>query len=75
MQMLRRAGFSSDMDFQNRSLKAQFKTANNTGAKYVCVIGDEELQSKTVTIKDMESGKQETRTMEETLEFLEKVLA
>lgn len=75
MQKLRRAGFSSDMDFQNRSLKAQFKTANNTGAKYVCVIGDEELQSKTVTIKDMESGKQQTRTMEETLEFLEKVLA
>lgn len=72
MQKLRNAGISSDMDFLNRSLKAQFKTANTSGVRYVCVIGEEELRSGKVTLKDMETGEQQPLTMNEGLEYLER---
>jgi histidyl-tRNA synthetase len=72
MQKLRNAGISSDMDFLNRSLKAQFKTANTSGVRYVCVIGEEELRSGKVTLKDMGTGEQQTLTMNEGLEYLER---
>jgi histidyl-tRNA synthetase len=72
MHKLRNAGISSDMDFLNRSLKAQFKTANTSGVRYVCVIGEDELRSGKVTLKDMETGEQQTLTMNEGLEYLER---
>lgn len=72
MQKLRNAGISSDMDFLNRSLKAQFKTANTSGVRYVCVIGEDELRSGKVTLKDMGTGEQQTLTMNEGLEYLER---
>ncbi len=72
MHKLRNAGISSDMDFLNRSLKAQFKTANTSGVRYVCVIGEDELRSGKVTLKDMGTGEQQTLTMNEGLEYLER---
>lgn len=74
MQRFRRSGIPADMDFQGRNLKAQFKTANTMGAEYVCVIGEEELGSQTVTLKDMESGKQQTLSLEKGIELLKRAL-
>jgi histidyl-tRNA synthetase len=60
------------MDYQDRSLKAQFKAANNMGAEYVCVIGEDELKSGKVTLKNMNSGDQQTLTLEEGLDILKR---
>jgi len=57
---LRAGGLSADMDFMGRSMKAQMKAASQAGAKFVCIIGGEEIASGTVTIKDMGTGAQET---------------
>jgi len=57
---LRAGGLSADMDFMGRSMKAQMKTASQAGAKFACIIGDDEIAAGTVTIKDMETGTQET---------------
>lgn len=60
VQQLRRAGIRADMDHCGRSLKAQFKYANKTGAPFTAVIGDEEAANGTVKIKRMADGEEKT---------------
>ncbi len=60
VQQLRRAGIKADMDHCGRSLKAQFKYANKTGAPLTAVIGDEEAANGTVKIKRMADGAENT---------------
>ena len=50
---LRLAGLRADMDHCARSLKAQFKYANKTGAPVSATIGDEEAASGTVKLRNM----------------------
>lgn len=53
---LRTAGLSAETDLMNRSLKAQMKYADKIGAKYVVVVGDDELTAGEVTVKNMADG-------------------
>ena len=48
-----------EMDYLNRSVKAQMKYANKIGAKFVIVIGDDEIAKNEVKIKNMETGNEE----------------
>ncbi|MBU0687213.1 MAG: histidine--tRNA ligase [Candidatus Margulisbacteria bacterium] len=54
----RAEGKTAEMDFQNKSFKAQMKAADKSGAKFAVIIGEEELRQKAVTVKDMKSGDQ-----------------
>jgi histidyl-tRNA synthetase len=56
---LRKAGLAAEMDFLNRSLKAQLKFADKKGIRYVVLLGEAELQAGQATVKDMQSGVQE----------------
>jgi histidyl-tRNA synthetase len=56
---LRHAGVSCDMDFMERSLKAQMKQANKYPASFVAIIGEEEAAQNKVTLKNMKTGEQE----------------
>ena len=60
VQQLRRAGIRADLDHCGRSLKAQFKYANKTGAPVTAVIGDEEAANGTVKLKRMSDGEEKT---------------
>jgi len=55
-QELRAAAKSVEIAFGDRSLKAAMKAADKSGARYVIVIGEEELNSKSVELKNMNSG-------------------
>lgn len=55
---LRSAGISCDTDFENKSLKGAMRKANDLGAKFVLIIGEDELKKGAVTFKDMVSGEQ-----------------
>ena len=55
---LRRAGVATDLGFDGRSVKAQFKVADRSGARWAIVLGREELEAGTVTLKDLASGEQ-----------------
>jgi histidyl-tRNA synthetase len=57
---LRSRGVSADLDFMGRSMKAQMKTASQAGARFVCILGEDEISSGAVTVKDMSGGTQET---------------
>lgn len=56
---LRQAGFTADMDYMSRSLKAQMKYANKYPARFVLIIGDDEAAQGKVMLKNMQSGEQE----------------
>ena len=64
VQRMRREGIRADMDHCGRSLKAQFKFANKTGAPLTAVIGDEEAASGNVKIKNMATGEEATVPVE-----------
>ena len=51
-QNLRLNGFSVDMDYMNRNLKGNFKQADRLNSKFVVIIGEEEVSSKVLTIKN-----------------------
>ena len=55
---LRLKGISAEIDHMNRSVKAQFKYADKLGAAFVAVIGENELLSGEVNIKNMNDGTQ-----------------
>jgi histidyl-tRNA synthetase len=59
MTLLRQQGLVCDMDFAGRSLKAQMKQANKRAARYVAIIGEDEVKSGQVLLKDMHSGEQQ----------------
>lgn len=53
---LRAKGVSAETDLMGRSLKAQMKYADKTGARFSVVLGEDEILRGTVTVKDMAGG-------------------
>jgi len=60
MHMLRSLGVRVMMDHEGRSMKNQMKQANKQQAGYVLILGENELESREVALKDMNSGEQES---------------
>lgn len=58
LRQMRHSGLACDMDMMNRSLKAQLKRANKYPARFVIIIGDEEVDQGKVMVKNMDSGEQ-----------------
>lgn len=55
---LREAGIYSDINFGNRGLKGAMKAADRLGARFVAVIGDDELNAGIVKVKEMSTGRE-----------------
>lgn len=55
---LRRAGIAAEADYTSRSLKAQMRQADRLGARFVCVLGDDEVAQSVVAVKPMGGGEQ-----------------
>lgn len=53
---LRSRGIPAETDYLGRSIKAQLREANRQQAEYVIVVGEQELQTKTVSLKEMKTG-------------------
>jgi len=56
--MLRRDGISADMDFNSRSVKAQFREANRKNARIVIVVSKDDYDRGELTLKNMTTGEQ-----------------
>jgi len=56
---LRSCGIAADTDYENRSLKAAMRLANDLQSKLVLILGDNELEKNIVILKDMGNGQQE----------------
>jgi histidyl-tRNA synthetase len=55
---LRKEGILCDTDYEGKSLKSAMRKANDLGAGFVLLIGEDELKKNAVTLKDMASGEQ-----------------
>ena len=53
---LRDAGLSADRAYEGRSMKAQMKAANRSGAAFAVIIGHDEAASETATVRDLRGG-------------------
>jgi histidyl-tRNA synthetase len=56
------------IDLMGRNFKSQLSYANAIGVDYVVIIGEREVETGKVTLKDMESGKQVLLTVDEVIQ-------
>lgn len=56
---LRAAGLTAEKDYQSRKMKGQMKSADRMKARYVAILGDDELAKGVISLKNMANGEQE----------------
>ena len=71
---LRNLGLRVTSDTLRRSLKSQMRDANKLKSKYIIIIGEEELESETFIVKDLDKGNQKTLSKSEVIELLKNVI-
>ena len=54
---LRKAGVATDFSYDGRSLKAQMKLADRSGAKFAIIIGEEEIDQDSVSLVELRKSK------------------
>ncbi|TXB65343.1 histidine--tRNA ligase [Vicingus serpentipes] len=62
---LRDAGVNAEIYPEAAKMKKQMTFANNKNIKYVVMVGSDEMEAGKLTVKNMESGEQESLTIEE----------
>ncbi len=60
---LRNDGFKVQTDIVGRGLKAQMKFADKIGAAFTLVLGDSELETNEIKLKNMQSGEEITASL------------
>ncbi|UCF84304.1 MAG: histidine--tRNA ligase [Desulfobacteraceae bacterium] len=71
---LRRTGIWAEMEYGSKGLKAQMKRSGRLGARNVLIVGDDELNSGTGILRDMETKVQEEVGLENIVNELKKIL-
>lgn len=69
-QTLRKENIITDIDLKGKKLKKNLSYANNHNFNKVLLIGKQEVENNTVTVKDMASGEQVTIPQEELVETI-----
>lgn len=67
---LRRAELRVEMDYGEKSFKAQLKAANRLGAAYAVIIGEQEIAAGQAAVKHMESGEQALLPLSQVKQYL-----
>jgi histidyl-tRNA synthetase len=72
---LRRAGLAADRAFDGRSMKAQMKAADRSGARVAIIVGAQEAESDAATVRDLRSDvPQETVPRDKLVDHVNKIL-
>ena len=67
---LRSARLSADRDFMGRAPKSQFKAADRSGARFVAILGENELASGKISVKNMATSEQVEVPLEELVQYI-----
>lgn len=70
-QNLRMSGFTVDIDYMNRKIAGNFKQADRYNAKYVIIIGEQEVSSNILTIKNNTTKEEFKISIEEIVDFFD----
>ncbi|PKR79089.1 histidine--tRNA ligase [Halalkalibacillus sediminis] len=65
---LRKTGISTDQDYLDKKMKAQFKAADRNKARLALIIGENELNEGIANLKNLETGDQKSISLEEIVE-------
>ncbi|KEZ51134.1 histidine--tRNA ligase [Metabacillus indicus] len=67
---LRKAGLTAEKDYDDKKMKAQFKAADRFNARYVAVLGEDELEKNMISVKNMESGEQKEISLQDLAAYI-----
>jgi histidyl-tRNA synthetase len=56
---LRAQGLKADVDLMRRTMSKNLKYASSVGSRFAVIVGKDEMAKRSVTLRDMKSGKQE----------------
>ncbi|MCM8799590.1 MAG: histidine--tRNA ligase [Candidatus Omnitrophica bacterium] len=73
LETLRKEGIHAVSDYLDRSLKVSLRRANQSGAKFVIIIGEDEIKKGVMILKDMSSGRQKELKEEDLIEELKNI--
>jgi histidyl-tRNA synthetase len=63
-QELRGQGVEAEIDYEGRSLKSQMRRADKTGARYVLILGEDEMNRGEIQLRDMLEKTQQVLPLE-----------
>ena len=69
--VLRNNFYTTELNYYDRSMKSQFKSSDRKNALYVIILGEDELNNKTVTIKNTLNKEQNTIPFTDLIDYLE----
>lgn len=72
--ILRINGFNVEMDYSGRNIKSNFKKADKLKVKYIIIVGEEEVKTGIITIKDNGTKEEFKIDYEDIIQFLDRRL-
>jgi histidyl-tRNA synthetase len=70
LSQLRNKGISSEIYPDEAKMKKQMTYANNTKAHFVAMVGENEMIENKITLKNMQTGEQQTVSLDEAIEAI-----
>ena len=71
---LRKNAFKCDMLFEEKSMKAQIKVAVRKNAKFMLIIGEDEINNNVFQLKNIQTQEQIEVSKEELIEKLDELI-
>ena len=68
--ILRTNNINTQIYTENKKIKAKFKYADKLKIPYVIILGEDEIKTNTVTLKNMETGEQQTIKIEQAIDII-----
>ena len=70
VQRLRGLGLKGEMNFSDAGFKGLMRQAGKSNARFCCIMGPDEAADGAVVVKDMDSGEQQTLSLDAAADFL-----
>ena len=70
----RKNGIKAEIDYQDRSVGGQMKSADRMNATYTVIVGENELDSGKATVRNMKNGEEQEIKLSELVESIEKMI-
>jgi histidyl-tRNA synthetase len=70
VQQLRGSSLEAEMDYEGRSLKSQMRRADKSGARYVLILGEDELMRREIQLRDMRTKTQRVMSLDDVVDSM-----
>ena len=74
LDILRNEDFKTEIDYLDRSVGSQMKSADRMNAEYTIILGENELNNNSATIRNMKSGKEDEIKLSNLLEEMKQLV-